>query len=159
MVGYSTLGAPFFFISAPFLIFFRPSVYVFFSLYICPFICTLCLLLYIFVIFYGNWRAAGCTTSEIKLGLAPGKSGNGASSAWSHFAHLLFLSHREASALRFDQTQLPCLMAGHSLPDHIHCVTRPEFWPILTLFCWFLRQFSTLEKRSSLPLSTRYPIH
>ena len=139
-------------ISALFLICFHSSVYMFFSLYICLFICTF-VLFCIFLLFSmvtTGW-AAGCSTSEIKLGLAPDKSGNGASSAWSHFAHLLFLSHWEASAL-------PCLMPGHSLPDHIHCVTRPEFWPIPTLFCPFLRPFLTLEKRTSLPLSTRYPI-
>ena len=139
-------------ISALFLICFHSSVYMFFSLYICLFICTF-VLFCIFLLFsmVTTGRAAGCSTSEIKLGLAPDKSGNGASSAWSHFAHLLFLSHWEASAL-------PCLMPGHSLPDHIHCVTRPEFWPIPTLFCPFLRLFLTLEKRTSLPLSTRYPI-
>ena len=143
-------------ISAPFLIFFHSLVYVSFSLYICLFTCTFvffCIFL-LFSMATTGW-AAGCSTSEIKLGLAPDKSGNGASSAWSHFAHLLFLSHWEASALSFwsNPTSLP----GLSLPDHNHCVIRPKFWQYLDLISSLMKPFLTLEK-NSLPLSTRYII-
>ena len=122
------IGCTFLCISVLFLLFSHSSKFAAFSLYLCLFICTfifVCIcLLFSTAATAGRastGRAAGCTC-EIKLGLAPDKSGNGASSAWSHFAHLLFLSHWEASALSFwsNPTSLP----GHSLPDHNHCVGR-----------------------------------
>ena len=129
----SDIRCTFLCISAPFLIFFILLYTYFFSLYICLFICTfvffcICLLFSMAAI----WRAAGCTTSEIKLGLAPDKSGNGASSAWSHFAHLLFLSHWEASALSFwsNPTSLPDAWSltswSYSLCDKTRILTNTD---------------------------------